>query len=88
VAEVISGEVDVFARVEHVNGGRVTENVDVAAIRWKSGLSRVEAEEILNPALPEPSLETDEERLLLVIPALEVLAQQRKQALEDRSLSR
>jgi hypothetical protein len=73
--QMIPGEVDVFARVEDVDGGRVAKHMNVAAIGWQACLGRVEAEEILNPALLEPPLETREERLCVVRAAFEVLAQ-------------
>lgn len=74
MSQVVAGEVDVFARVEHVNGGRVAKHMDVATIGWQACLGRVEAEEILNPPLLESSLETSEERFASVSPASEVLA--------------
>jgi hypothetical protein len=45
--QVISGEVDVFARIEHVDGGRVAQDMNVAPIGWKIRLGCLEAEEIL-----------------------------------------
>jgi hypothetical protein len=69
--QVISGEVDVFARIEHVDGGRVAQDMNVAPIGWKIGLGCVEAEEILYPPLFQPSLKTREERFFFVFPALE-----------------
>jgi hypothetical protein len=71
---MVTGEVDVFTRVEHVNGGRVAKHMNVAKGGGKVSLGRVEAEEILNPSLLQPSLETSKERLFSVSPAFEVLA--------------
>jgi hypothetical protein len=51
VPEVIPGEVDVFARVEHVDGGRVAQDMNVAPIGWKIRLGCLEAEEILYPGI-------------------------------------
>jgi hypothetical protein len=88
VPEMIPGEINVFARVENVNGSRMSQNINVAKGGRKVSLGGVEAEEILYPALLEPSPETDEERRFLVFSAFEVFAKQREQVPKDRSLSR
>jgi hypothetical protein len=44
---MITREIDVFARIEHVDGRRVPEDMNVASIGWKIGLGRVDAEELL-----------------------------------------
>jgi hypothetical protein len=66
MSQVVTGEVDVFARVEDVDGGRVAKHMHVTAIGWQACLGRVEAEEILNPPLLEPAPEASEERLCVV----------------------
>ena len=72
--EVITVEIDVFARVEHVNGGRVAKHMDVATIGWEAGLGRVGAGRDPGSPLLEFSLKTNEERFASVSPASEVLA--------------
>jgi hypothetical protein len=62
MAEIVSGEVDVFAGVEHVDRDAVTKHVHVAAIRGQRRLGCVVAKEVLALAPLEAPLTTDEER--------------------------
>ena len=74
VPEEIARKVNVFARIEHMDSCRVSEDVNVTAVRWKISSRGVDAEQLLDSALLEPPPETDEERVHIVRPALEVLA--------------
>ena len=74
MTEMVSGEVDIFPRFGYVDGSRVPQNMNVTSIGRKRGLGHVVAEQLLDSALLEPSLETDEEGVHVVRPALDVLA--------------
>jgi|KBSSwiStaDraftv2_1062776.scaffolds.fasta_scaffold323495_3 hypothetical protein len=62
MTEMVSGEVDVFAGVEHVDRDAVAKRVHVAAVRRQRRLGRVAAKGVLDLAPLETPLTTDEER--------------------------
>jgi hypothetical protein len=59
--EMVSGEVDVFARVEYVDGDAVAKHVHVAVGWGGRRLGRVPAEEVLDLAPLEAPLTPDKE---------------------------
>jgi hypothetical protein len=74
MTEMVTGKVDVFARVEHMNGSGVPQDMNVTPIGRYGGFRRVEAEQLLDSSLLESALEADEERRLVVSSAIEVCA--------------
>ena len=74
MTEMVTGEVYIFARVEHVDGSRVPQDMNVTSIGRKGGLHGVEAEQLLDSSLLESAPEADEEGVVVVAAALEVLA--------------
>ena len=87
MAEEVPDEVDRLARVEEMDGRRMTKHVHVPARDGQSRLGCIAAEESLNPAGLEPALSADEESAVRVYSACEILDEKRDEIPEDRTLS-
>jgi hypothetical protein len=77
MAEEVAHEVDCLARIQEMDGGRVTEHVNVAARSGKRRFGGVPAKESLNPPRLEAALTTCEERRIGILPACEILLEER-----------
>jgi hypothetical protein len=86
--EMVTDEVDVFARVEYVDGRRMPKYVDVTKSFRKRRFDCILTEELLDSPLLHSSLAANEESWIAITTTLEMAPQKRQQVSKDRPLAR